>query len=377
MAENRFRQSLLDPKRLTVVVEFTCPAGQKPQHLLKFLSEYREKKPKWRNVEIAAVTVTHSPSGNVTASPSDVYAHVLAAGGTHDLAFIPHVSAKGMNRAELETYLRGLASHGIESCFVVTGDKPQAGRSVFEFDSLNLLRLILKMNADARLAAGADAPAPTFFTGAAVGLAKYEEGTCVQQTLKAEKKIRYGGAGFLITNLIYDPRKIEDLFRYLRENDLNVPVIGNVYYLTEPAARRMRHEKLPGCFISESLYSRVASESRDRWAERCAQQVAMWRDLGAAGVDLGNVEDFALAVNILERAREIGPKWREHCDNLSFPPEHGELFYLYDGNGNRTPLRKPSTAIRRRMLDRTHRFLFETDTIGYKIMRSALDTIPG
>jgi len=377
MPENRFRESLNSPKRLTVVVEFTCPAGQKPQRLLKFLSDYEAKKPKWRDAEIAAVTVTHNPSGAVTGSPSDVYAHVQAAGGTRGLTFIPHVSAKGMNRAEIETYLRGLASHGIEDCFVITGDKPLVGKSVFEFDSLNLLRAIRKMNADARLAAGAGSPAPAFATGAAVGLAKYEEGTCIQQMLKVEKKIRYGGASFLISNLIYDPRKVEDLFRFLRDNGLHVPVIGNVFFLTEPAARRMRHEKLPGCFVSEALYHRVAGESRDQWIERCAQLVAMWRDLGAAGVDLGNVEDFALTVDIVERAKAIGSKWRDHYDNLAFPPEGNNLFYLYDTQGSPTPLRKPATQIRRRMLNRTHRRLFEPDTLGYKAMRALLERIPG
>jgi len=377
MSANRFRQSLLDPNRLTVVVEFTCPAGQKPQRLLKFLADYDAKRPKWSDAEIAALTVTHNPSGTVTGSPSDVYAHVLTSGGMRGLSFVPHVSAKGMNRAEIETYLRGLASHGIEDCFVVTGDKPLIGKSVFELDSLNLLRRIRKMNADARLAAGADSPAPSFFTGAAVGLAKYEEGTCVQQMLKVEKKVRCGGAGFLISNLIYDPRKVEDFFRFLRERKLDAPVVGNVFFLTEPAARRMRHEKLPGCFVSEALYTRVAGESRGQWIERCAQLVAMWRDLGAAAVDLGNVEDLALATDIVERARAIGPKWREKYDNLAFPPETGELFYLYGKEGKPTPLRRPATQLRRRMLNRTHNFLFEPTTLGYKAMRGMLEQIPG
>jgi methylenetetrahydrofolate reductase (NADPH) len=377
MSRNGFRDKLNDPERLTVVVEFTCPAGQKPQRLLKFLSDYAAKKPQWPDAEIAALTVTHNPSGVVTASPSDVYAHVQVAGGMRGLTFVPHVSTKGMNRAEIETYLRGLASHGIENCFVVTGDKPLIGRSVFELDSLNLLRQIRKMNADARVAAGAEAWVPSFFTGAAVGLAKYEEGTCIQQLLKVEKKVHYGGAGFLITNLIYDPRKVEDLFRFLRDNDLRVPVVGNVFLLTEPATRRMRHEKLPGCFISEALYRRVASESRDQWIERCAQLVAMWRDLGAAGVDLGNVEDLALTTDIIERARAIGGKWREAYDNLAFPPESGDLFYLYNGSGKPTPLRKPATLFRRRVLNRTHRRLFEPDTLGYKAMRGLLKRMPG
>jgi hypothetical protein len=131
----------------------------------------------------------------------------------------------------------------------------------------------------------------------------------------------------------------------------------------------MRHEKLPGVYVSEALHERVASESREQWIERCAQLVAMWRDLGAAGVDLGNVEDLELANTILEKANAIGSDWREARDNLTFPPEQKDLFYLYDEQGNPTPLRTPSTQFRRRWLSHVHQRLFEPDAIGYRAAR--------
>jgi methylenetetrahydrofolate reductase (NADPH) len=368
MSSSRFQQSLGNRQKFAVLVEFTCPAGGRPDRVLKFLSEYEKQQPAWPDTEFAALTVTHNPSGVVTALPSDVFAHVRAGGGMRGLPFIPHISAKGMNRAEIESFLRGLASQGVRDCFVITGDKPLVGKGVFELDSLNLLRLILKMNADARVASGTDEPAFDMFAGAGVGLAKYEEGTCYQQMIKVEKKVRHGGAGFIISNLIYDPRKVEDFFRYLRARELDVPVIGNVFFLTEPAARRMRHEKLPGCYVSESLYKRVAGESRDKWIGRCAQLVAMWRGLGADGVDLGNVEEIGLAREIVNRSLAIGDQWRDHIDNIAFPPERPDLFYVYDKEGRPTPLRQPRIPLRRRILHRTHNRLFEPATLGYKLM---------
>ncbi len=194
MFENRIREILRNRDRFAITVEFTCPAGRKPEKLLQFLADYESNPPTWPDAEIAAITVTHNPSGVVTASPSDVYAHIMGAKGMRDLSFIPHVSAKGMNRAEIETFLRGMASHGIRNCFIITGDKPLAGKPVFDLDSLNLLMLVRKMNADARVTAGLGHPALDFFTGAGVGLAKYEEGVCMQQMLKVEKKVRFGGA---------------------------------------------------------------------------------------------------------------------------------------------------------------------------------------
>jgi len=369
MAVTTFAKSIHKPSAFKVLVEFTCPAGQPPKKILDFLATYEEKKPAWDGIEIAGLTVTHNPSGVVTASPSDVIAHIQMNGGLRGLEYIPHVSSKGMNQSDLETFLRGLASYGVENCFVVTGDKPAEGRSVFEMDSLNVLQHIRQINADARLAAGPKGKAQKLWTGAAVGLAKYEEGTCLQQLIKLEKKIHAGGAGFVITNLIFDSRKVEDFFRYLKEREIDVPVFGNVFFLHEPAARRMLDEKLPGVYVSQALYEKVLNESYEDYILRAAQQVAMWRDLGAAGVDLGNVEDLDLLTRILDKAVEIGADWRKADENLSFPPPMENPFYVYTPEGQRTPLREPNVPRNRLFLHWVHHLFFEPGSKGYNAVR--------
>ncbi len=99
----------------------------------------------------------------------------------------------------------------------------------------------------------------------------------------------------------------------------------------------MLDEKLPGVYVSPSLYERVRDETRDDQVLRAARQVAMWRDLGAAGVDLGNVEDLDLACRIVDQAIEIGPAWRDALEDLSFPPPGDDAFYLYAASGEPTP----------------------------------------
>jgi len=369
MPRNSFAQKVSNTDLFNVLVEFTCPAGEPPRKMLKFLAEYEKEKPAWPGMEIVGITVTQNPSGSVTASPTDVLAHVLMKEGLKGLEYVPHISAKGMNKGEIETVLKGLLSYGVENCFAITGDKPLVGASVFEFDSLNLLQYIRQMNADALLAAGPDAPARTLWAGAAVGLAKYEEGTCLQQLIKLEKKIHAGGAGFIITNLIFDARKVEDLFRYLKERQLNIPVFGNVFFLHEPAARRMLDEKLPGVYVSPDLYLKVRDESYEDYILRAAQQVAMWRDLGASGVDLGNVEDLGLLKKILSLAAEIGPRWREAKDNITFPPPMADPYYVYTPQGERTPLRDPDVPRKRLFMHWIHNLFFEPGSTGYEAIK--------
>ena len=193
----------------------------------------------------------------------------------------------------------------------------------------------------------------------------------MQQYYKMEKKIACG-AEFLITQVGWDWRKSLELFTYLKEAGLAIPVIGNVYLLSTltPAPRLMHDGKLPGCFVSDELLAKVQSERIDDHLERAAQQVAMYRALGAAGVDIGGVPDFDMFTRILQRAAEIGAAWEQFKDNLAWPPQpkdSGSLaanppsairhppspdaFYLYDESGKRIRPATPRSTFAKRFFN--------------------------
>ena len=180
-------------------------------------------------------------------------------------------------------------------------------------DSIGLLQLVGNMNSESYIKARPDAleRIHQFFPGAAVSPFKYTEGSQMQQYYKMEKKIACG-ARFLITQVGWDWRKSLELFRYLDENKLDVPVFGNVYFLSTktPAPRLMHDIKLPGCFVSDEFLTKIYSEQIDDHLERAAQQVAMYKAIGAAGVDIGGVQDYNMFTKILDRAAEIGPDRR-------------------------------------------------------------------
>ena len=50
----------------------------------------------------------------------------------------------------------------------------------------------------------------------------------VMQYYKLHRKVS-AGADFIITQLGYDARKFHELLLYMKQNQLNIPILGNVF----------------------------------------------------------------------------------------------------------------------------------------------------
>ncbi len=325
MARVSLRDELRERGKLVVLAELTGGPGFSLDPIEKFLAARREKTDAIpAGFDLAAITLPQSPGGVANLEPASVISRMQAKGLLAGLDVVPHVTCKDMNADAIVSSLMSLKGSGVESLLALTGDKPAKTAGVFELESLGLLRLIRRLNRDAHIQANPRALGDIhqFFSGAAVSPFKYTEASQMQQYYKMEKKIACG-AEFLITQVGWDWRKSLELFTYLREAGLTIPVIGNVYLLSTltPAPRLMHDGKLPGCFVSDELLAKVQSERVDDHVERAAQQIAMYRALGAAGVDLGGVPDFDLFTRILQRAAEIGTAWESFKDNLHWPPQ--------------------------------------------------------
>jgi methylenetetrahydrofolate reductase (NADPH) len=307
-----------------VLAELTGGPGFSLDPIEKFLKARQEKPGAIpAKFDLAAITLPQSPGGVANIEPASVISRMQAKGLLAGLDVVPHVTCKDMNSDAIVSSLMSFKSGGVESLLALTGDKPVKSAGVFELESLGLLRLIRRINRDAYVQASPRSLGEVhqFFPGAAVSPFKYTEASQMQQYYKMEKKIACG-AEFLITQVGWDWRKSLELFTYLKEAGLAVPVIGNVYLLSTltPAPRLMHDGKLPGCFVSDELLAKVQSERISDHLERAAQQVAMYRALGAAGVDIGGVPDFDMFTRILQRAAEIGAGWEPFKDNLAWPP---------------------------------------------------------
>ncbi|HSV26617.1 MAG TPA: methylenetetrahydrofolate reductase C-terminal domain-containing protein, partial [Sedimentisphaerales bacterium] len=373
-----FRKCLVSGTGFPVIAEMAAGPNFSLAPIKRFLQAFAvagdSALPKGYN--LVAITSPQNPSGTPSVQPRDVLVHLRQTDMLGDLDFIPHITCKDQNADSLLSDLAGYRHAGVETLFAFTGDKPVSGKGVFELDSLGLLSLIQKVNNRVLLDASAEALAsvPQFFAGAAVNPFQYTEASAMQQYYKMEKKLACG-ARFFVTQVGWDWQKSQELFRYVSDNNLNVPIIGNVYFLTtgNAAARMMHDGKLPGCYVSDDLYARIMSESPEEHIARAAQQVAMYKSLGAAAVDIAGLSDFKTFVRIISLADQIGSDWDLYKDNLSFPPKGG--FYLYDSAGKRVLLSKPKKRFRQRLFNFTHDHFFEHDAVGSRLFTGFLSTL--
>ncbi|VGO23362.1 methylenetetrahydrofolate reductase [Pontiella sulfatireligans] len=346
----RLKDSLLNSPDFTVIAELTSGQGYSMDPIVRFLEAHKasggSEIPK--GFDFASIALPQNPGGISNLDPTDVLAQLSGTGLLDDLDFIPHMSCKDHNKAALHSVLVGYKQRGVQSVLALTGDKPVSAKGVFELEAVGLLQLISKMNLKELLKGGHDdlSQIPQFFSGAAVSPFKYSEPSQLQQYFKMEKKAACG-ARFFITQVGWDWKKSLELKFYMEEAKLNLPVLGNCYFLTSTnaAPRLMNSGHLPGCYVSDELLATLKSETKEQHIERCAQQIAMYRAMDYAGIDLGGIHDYETFCIILQRAAEIGEGWVEFQDNLCRPPE--ATFYLYDQEGGRTPLapgKKPCTS---------------------------------
>ena len=378
MEQKSLGQKLRRRAGFLVLAELTGGPGYSLRPIEGFLTAYQEaargrKAGLPEGFDFAAVALPQNPGGVANIEPASVISSLERYGLLAGLDVVPHITCKDTNVDAITSSLVGFKQAGVTSVLALTGDKPATAKGVFDIESVGLLRLIRQMNHDSYLKAAPEALAEVhqFVPGAAVSPFKYTEATQLQQYYKMEKKVR-SGAQFLITQVGWDWRKSLELFRYLKERRIDVPVIGNVYLLSTltPAPRLMHDLKLPGCYVSDELLAKVYSEKLDDHIERAAQQVAMYKAMGAAGVDLGGVHDFAMFTRVLARAAEIETEWEAFKENLAWPAQNA--FYLYDDVGNAVPLSQPHPKFKKRFFDFSHRACLDPDHVGFRAFKKTM-----
>jgi len=371
----RVRELLESKSAFVVVAELAGGPNFDFGPIAKFLSAYKKAGVSAipAGFNFAAITLPQNPGGTANIDPAYAIDKLSADGLLDGLDCIPHVSCKDQNANAIVSSLVGFRNAGIETILALTGDKPIAAKGVFDLDSIGLLELIRDMNNEAYIKARPQDldRAHQFFPGAAVSPFKYTEASQMQQYYKMEKKIACG-AKFLITQVGWDWKKSQELFTYLKTSNINVPVIGNVYVLsTATAAPRLMHDiKLTGCFVSDGLLAKLQSETVSQHIERAAQQVAMYKAMGAAGVDVGGISDFETFAGILKRAAEIGSDWEQFKNNLCWPAKNA--FYLYNEGGSPKMLSKPRKTFKHKFFDFFHRAILDPDYRGFRVFKQVM-----
>ena len=218
----------------------------------------------WETGLVHAISITDCPSGNPAISPPTVARRFAREG----IPSIVHYTCKDRSRNMMQGELYAMQLRDLENLLIMSGDYQGsgfegAGRPDFDLDPANALRLVSAMN-EGLVYHGRDGdvretPAH-FFPGAVVNPYKYREGESIPQYLKLEKKL-ICGARFIIQQLGFDARKMQEQLFYVAERGYDVPMIANVFMLTKTAASLMRRGDIAGCIVTDKLMAELEEES--------------------------------------------------------------------------------------------------------------------
>jgi methylenetetrahydrofolate reductase (NADPH) len=333
---------------------------------------------------ISIISLTDLPGGNPALPPEAFVSYVLY----HGLTPIAHLTGKDGNRSLLEARLHNLARLGVENILALTGDAQKTGiggqaKPVYDLDSVLILWLIQSLRDGLEYSIGTRLVQTTPFTfhpGAVVNPYKVREADLMMQLYKLQLKVAVG-AQYIITQLGYNLRKLQELKLFMdREGMGHIPLLANVYVPTAKVAQLMQAGEIAGCVISDELLKKLEREKKPQRLERAARMVAAVEDLGFAGAHIGGFgltcKDF---LSIRERAAEIGNRWRDHMEELTFPYP-GEFYLLpSDGNGlsqskgeYRVTRIKPRASLSQKISERVHRYLIQGGSWGARFFKARL-----
>lgn len=351
MAQNRFREAL-EAGRFAVTCE--CVPGR-GAHEVAQQKAFDTACELWETGRVDAISVTDNPGGNPALLPDSFAADLLKSG----VEPLVHLSCKDRNRNQFESQFYAMQRAGIENVLCMSGDCPSRGwngtpRSVFDLDSVTLVQMVSALNR------GMGYPSPrggierteasNFFCGAVVSPFKWTEAETMTQLFKLKKKVE-AGADYVICQVGYDARKMQEMLMMARDAGIDVPFIANVFVTSAGTGALMNKGAFPGCDVTDELLAVLKAErdasddkGRETRLQRAAKTIAIARGLGFAGVHIGGIGVNAESLNhMLDLADGYADGWLDLVGDLSFAQKG--CFYYYEADPA-TGLNAPEPVLR-------------------------------
>jgi len=371
--ENRFKESLLDKGTLSVTWELVPGRGarEKSQESALLAAEQAAKGGK-----VHALTITDNPGGNPAILADHLGMEILKAG----IEPLVHFTCKDKNRNQMESQLYALDRAQVRNLLIMTGDYPVTGfqgrpKPVFDIDPTHALELVRDMNG------GLEYPglkgiiknqASDFFAGAAVSPFKATEAEQMVQYFKLKKKIA-SGAQFIVTQLGYDARKFHEVIQFMKINNLNVPIVGNIYILPFGAAKVMNRNNVPGCVVTDKLVAELDAErsAPDKGVGarllRAAKMYAFMKGMGFDGVHIGGYGiKYEQVEYVIEKGEELSANWQDLVHEFDYPMPNG--FYYFEKDDKTGLNTEKPTERKGRPLDAPVDFVYRMSRVVHSLI---------
>jgi methylenetetrahydrofolate reductase (NADPH) len=337
MEQRTLQNALSQRKKFIYTLELVPGRGSRGKNIDEVLKIAEQAA---RSHRIHALSITDNPGGHPALAPDMLGLEILRMG----IEPLIHFTCKDKNRNQLESNLYALDRQGISNLLVMTGDFPLYGfmgkaKPVFDLDSVQVIRFINFLNKgldiDGKVPGGdIRVPLTHFFKGCNISPFKTFESEVMAQYYKFHNKVK-AGADFIITQLGYDARKFDEVIRYMRQQGIEMPIIGNVYILNRAVAEVMNRGGVPGCVVTDDLYKICAEEAKENdkgkaaRITRAAKLIAVLRGIGYNGVHIGGpnlrYEDIE---RVIEKSEALFPHWKAWVPELAFAPK--DSFYYFE-----------------------------------------------
>lgn len=273
-----------------VTAEVMPPKGGDPSHMLAMAQRLKGR--------VHAVNVTDG--SRAVMRMSSLAASVLLQ--REGIEAVYQVACRDRNRIALQADLLGAQALGLRNVLALTGDPVKAGdhpeaRSVFDLESVRLLRLIHQLNAgeDSHGKPLTDG-ALTLFPGAAID-PQSSSWSGLQRRFEAKVQ---AGASFFQSQLITDFDRLSKFMDQVAAGS-GRPVLAGIFLLKSAKNALFINRNVPGAKIPETIIQRLA-EAKDPLQEGikiAAEQVQAARHI-CQGVHLMAVRREDLIPQILD-----------------------------------------------------------------------------
>ena len=370
---NKFKESLLDKNTMSITWELVPGRGahEKEQRDVILNAEKASKGGK-----IHALTLTDNPGGNPAISPEILAAEIVQMG----IEPLVHFTCKDKNSNQIESLLYALDRVGVRNLLVMTGDYMYSGffakaKPVFDLEPMHVLTMISAMNEglEYKVHKGTKKHKPSdFYAGVVCSPFKKTEAELMCQYYKLKMKVA-SGAKFIVSQIGFDARKIHELIQFVRLNNWDIPVIGNIYVLSYGTGRLMNQNKIPGCVVTNKLLAELEEESKapdkGKGARllRAAKMYTIMKGMGYDGVHIGGhgtkYEDIEY---IIDKGEELAKDWISLIPEFDYSFPDG--FYSFEKD-EKSGLNTDKIANRKgRTLDAKVGFVYHMSNLIHALM---------
>lgn len=226
------------------------------------------------------------------------------------------ITCRDRNRLAMQADVLGAYLLGIRNAVCLTGDHQVFGnhptaRSVFDLDSVQLIRMLKDMRDEKKFACGEEIRAskkaplkePRMFIGAAANPFA-DPFEC--RAARLEKKVE-AGADFIQTQCVYDMERFEEWMRLVRERGLHrrCKILAGVTPLKSAGMARYMRDSVAGVIVPEEYVRRMAgaADPKIEGVNICVEQIRRLRGVeGVAGVHIMAIEWEEKVAEIVQKA---------------------------------------------------------------------------